>query len=99
MNPMEKWWAPSAGFRFYGRNWILFTDERCGKSISKGFCLQSASSATVKSQSEEVTNCSDKIPFYNVVFSNKIPPKAVCQHNVFRAVCALFREREQYANG
>lgn len=99
MNQMGKWWAPSAGFRFYGRNWILFTDVWCGKYISKGFCLQSGSTATVKSLCEEVTNCSNRIPFYNMVFSNKIPPKAVCQRYVFRAVYALFIEREKYTDG
>lgn len=76
-------------------------DEENRYKLQGLFCLQSGSTATatVKSQRDEVTNCSARIPFYNTAFSNKIPPKAVCQRYVFRAVGALFIEPEKYMDG
>lgn len=53
----------------------------------------------MESQWKEVTNYSDRTPFNNMTLGNKIPPKAVCQLYVFRAVCALFIEREKYMDG
>lgn len=47
----------------------------------------------VLQQCEEVTNYSDRIPFYNMMFSNKIPPSAVCHFYVFGVVCVLFIEK------
>lgn len=50
-------------------------------------------------QCVEVTNCSDRIPFYNITLGNKIPPRAVCQLSILRAVGSPFTETERYING
>lgn len=103
MGKMRKWWAPSAGFCFYGLKWLLFTlclMRRKSLQALGAFCLLSRSfQAAVERQCVEVTNCSDRIPFYNITLGNKMPLRAVCQLSILRAVGAPLTEIEKYVDG
>lgn len=97
---MRKWWAPSAGLCFCGLRWLLFSLCVMGrKSLLAlwAFCFLSGSIlAAVERQYVEVTNCSDRIPLYNITLGNKTLPRAVCQLSILRAVGAPFREMEKH---